>query len=45
MSLDIIDRKQGSEEEPSAYILVPFNDPGVAMAAECDCGPSLSGVV
>eukprot|EP00066_Takifugu_rubripes_P029571 XP_011618837.1 PREDICTED: von Willebrand factor A domain-containing protein 7-like [Takifugu rubripes] len=27
VSLDIIDRKQGTEQEPSAYILVPFNDP------------------
>lgn len=37
VSLGLIDRKQGTEEEPSAYILVPFNDPGTAMAADCDC--------
>ncbi|XP_041790345.1 von Willebrand factor A domain-containing protein 7 isoform X2 [Chelmon rostratus] len=28
VSFDIIDRKRGTEQEPSAYILVPFNDPG-----------------
>lgn len=37
VSLDIIDRKRGTKKEPSAYILVPFNDPGAAMAAVCDC--------
>lgn len=36
VSLDIIDRKQGTEEEPSVYILVPFNDPGAATAADRD---------
>lgn len=39
VSLDIIDRKQGTEQEPSAYILVPFNDPGAATAADRDCWP------
>lgn len=28
VSFDIIDRKRGTQEEPSAYILVPFSDPG-----------------
>ncbi|CAK6953310.1 Hypothetical predicted protein [Scomber scombrus] len=28
VSFDIIDRKRGTPQEPSAYILVPFNDPG-----------------
>nr|XP_020496296.1 LOW QUALITY PROTEIN: von Willebrand factor A domain-containing protein 7-like [Labrus bergylta] len=28
ISFDIIDRRRGTQEEPSAYILVPFNDPG-----------------
>ncbi|XP_053711313.1 von Willebrand factor A domain-containing protein 7-like [Synchiropus splendidus] len=28
VSFDIIDRKKGTSQEPSAYILVPFNDPG-----------------
>lgn len=28
VSSDIIDRKRGTEQEPSAYILVPFSDPG-----------------
>ncbi|XP_074521568.1 von Willebrand factor A domain-containing protein 7 [Halichoeres trimaculatus] len=28
VSFDIIDRKRGTQQEPSAYILVPFNDPG-----------------
>lgn len=37
VSLEIIDRKRGTEEEPSAYILVPFNDPGAALAAYSDC--------
>ncbi|KAM3622807.1 uncharacterized protein V6R79_003398 [Siganus canaliculatus] len=27
VSFDIIDRKKGTQQEPSAYILVPFNDP------------------
>ncbi|XP_044046157.1 von Willebrand factor A domain-containing protein 7-like isoform X2 [Siniperca chuatsi] len=27
VSFDIIDRKKGTPQEPSAYILVPFNDP------------------
>ncbi|XP_034544761.1 von Willebrand factor A domain-containing protein 7 isoform X2 [Notolabrus celidotus] len=27
VSFDIIDRKRGTPQEPSAYILVPFNDP------------------
>lgn len=25
---DIIDNKKGTQDEPSEYILVPFNDPG-----------------
>lgn len=25
---DIIDSKKGTQDEPSEYILVPFNDPG-----------------
>lgn len=28
VSFDIIDSKRGTEDEPSAYILVPFNDSG-----------------
>lgn len=28
VSFDIIDSKRGTQDEPSAYILVPFNDPG-----------------
>lgn len=28
VSFEIIDRKRGTGEEPSGYILVPFNDPG-----------------
>ncbi|CAL8332408.1 unnamed protein product [Lota lota] len=28
VSFSIIDSKRGTQEEPSAYILVPFNDPG-----------------
>uniref|UniRef100_A0A3B3ZE54 Hemicentin-1-like von Willebrand factor A domain-containing protein n=1 Tax=Periophthalmus magnuspinnatus TaxID=409849 RepID=A0A3B3ZE54_9GOBI len=27
VSFEIIDSKRGSQQEPSAYILVPFNDP------------------
>lgn len=26
---ELIDRKKGTQDEPSEYILVPFNDPGV----------------
>lgn len=37
VSLNIIESKQGTEQEPSAYILVPFNDPGAATAADRDC--------
>ncbi|XP_028302235.1 von Willebrand factor A domain-containing protein 7-like isoform X2 [Gouania willdenowi] len=29
VSFEIIDSKRGTPQEPSAYILVPFNDPGV----------------
>ncbi|TDH15997.1 hypothetical protein EPR50_G00015240 [Perca flavescens] len=28
VSFNIIDSKRGTQQEPSAYILVPFNDPG-----------------
>lgn len=28
VSFEIIDRKRGTQQEPSLYILVPFNDPG-----------------
>ncbi|XP_051801333.1 von Willebrand factor A domain-containing protein 7-like [Acanthochromis polyacanthus] len=28
VSFEIIDSKRGTEQEPAAYILVPFNDPG-----------------
>ncbi|KAM8880382.1 von Willebrand factor A domain-containing protein 7 [Spinachia spinachia] len=28
VSFDIIDSKRGTQQEPPAYILVPFNDPG-----------------
>ncbi|XP_056225781.1 von Willebrand factor A domain-containing protein 7 [Seriola aureovittata] len=28
VSFEIIDSKRGTQQEPSAYILVPFNDPG-----------------
>lgn len=28
VSFNIIDSKRGTPQEPSAYILVPFNDPG-----------------
>lgn len=27
----IIDRKTGTQDEPSEYILVPFNDPGMTF--------------
>lgn len=36
VSLDIIDRRR-ENEEISTYILVPFNDPGAAVAADPDC--------
>lgn len=26
---EIIDKKKGTQDEPSEYILVPFNDPGM----------------
>ncbi|XP_061092946.1 von Willebrand factor A domain-containing protein 7-like [Conger conger] len=29
VAFSIIDSKKGTEDEPSSYILVPFNDPGV----------------
>lgn len=29
VSFEIIDSKRGTQQEPSAYILAPFNDPGV----------------
>ncbi|KAJ8250178.1 hypothetical protein COCON_G00221000 [Conger conger] len=29
VSFSIIDSKKGTQDEPSSYILVPFNDPGV----------------
>jgi hypothetical protein len=28
VSFSIIDSKRGTQQEPSSYILVPFNDPG-----------------
>lgn len=28
VSFEIIDSKRGTQQEPSAYVLVPFNDPG-----------------
>lgn len=28
---DIIDSKKGTQDEPSEYILVPFNDPGMTL--------------
>lgn len=28
---DIIDSKKGTQDEPSEYILVPFNDPGTTL--------------
>lgn len=28
---DIIDSKKGTQDEPSEYILVPFNDPGMIL--------------
>lgn len=28
ITYDIIDSKKGTQDEPSEYILVPFNDPG-----------------
>ena len=31
VSFSIIESKKGTKEEPSAYILVPFNDPGVCL--------------
>ncbi|KAK5899641.1 hypothetical protein CesoFtcFv8_009100 [Champsocephalus esox] len=39
VSFAIIDSKRGTQQEPSAYILVPFNDPGfgpVTMTANAD---------
>lgn len=32
VSFDIIDSKRGTQQEPSAYILVPFNDPGRTLS-------------
>ncbi len=32
VSFSIIDSRRGTPEEPSEYILVPFNDPGSHMA-------------
>ncbi len=32
VSFSIIDNRRGTPEEPSEYILVPFNDPGSHMA-------------
>ncbi len=32
VSFDIIDRKRGTQQEPSTYILVPFNDPGIDVS-------------
>lgn len=29
---DIIDRKKGTQDEPSEYILVPFNDPSMKFS-------------
>lgn len=29
VAYEIIDSKQGMQDEPSEYILVPFNDPGM----------------
>lgn len=29
---EIIDSKKGTQDEPSEYILVPFNDPGMISA-------------
>lgn len=40
VSFDIIDRKRGTQQEPSAYILVPFNDPGTAIFVFCEWRPS-----
>lgn len=28
---DIIDSRKGTQDEPSEYILVPFNDPGMTF--------------
>lgn len=28
---EIIDSKRGTQDEPSEYILVPFNDPGMTL--------------
>ncbi|XP_070683883.1 von Willebrand factor A domain-containing protein 7-like [Pempheris klunzingeri] len=39
VSFDIIDSKRGTQQEPSAYILVPFNDPGfgpLVMTTDAD---------
>lgn len=32
VSFSIIDSRRGTSEEPSEYILVPFNDPGSHIA-------------
>lgn len=31
----IIDKKKGTQDEPSEYILVPFNDPGECKKDFC----------
>lgn len=37
VSFEIIDSKRGTPEEPPAYILVPFNDPGTdSLWSTCD---------
>lgn len=28
---EIIDKRKGTQDEPSEYILVPFNDPGMTF--------------
>lgn len=32
---EIIDSKKGTQDEPSDYILVPFNDPGKKNTFHC----------
>lgn len=34
VTYSIIDSKLGTEDEPSVYILVPFNDPGRILTSQ-----------
>lgn len=38
VTYNIIDSKKGTQDEPSEYILVPFNDPGECSKKNCSNG-------